>query len=71
MVYNVHPVSPFTYCMLVCCSLPSRTMKLQNVLAVLALAAEAVALSIGGKQMHVERDSDGLQNIVSSLMCNM
>jgi len=46
-------------------------MKLQNVLAVLALAAEAVALSIGGKQMHVERDSDGLQNIVSSLMCNM
>jgi hypothetical protein len=40
-------------------------MKLQSILAILALATEAVALSIGGKQMHVERDSDGLQDIVS------
>jgi hypothetical protein len=39
-------------------------MKLSNILSLFALAAEAVALSIGGKQMHVERDSDTLQNIV-------
>jgi hypothetical protein len=46
-------------------------MKFGNVLAILALAAEAVALSIGGKQMHVERESDGLQNIVSTpYICN-
>jgi hypothetical protein len=40
-------------------------MKLPKALTILALAAGALALSIGGKQMHVERDSDGLQNIVS------
>jgi hypothetical protein len=40
-------------------------MKLLRALTCLALAGEAAALSIGGKQMHVERDSDGLQNIVS------
>jgi hypothetical protein len=50
---------------LVNCPLLSGKMKLRKVLTVLALAAEAVALSIGGKQMHVERDSDGLQNVVS------
>ena len=42
-------------------------MKLGKVLTILVLTAQAVALSIGGKQMHVERDSDGLQNVVSFL----
>ena len=40
-------------------------MKLLRALAALLLAAQAAALSIGGKQMHVERESDGLQDIVS------
>jgi len=39
-------------------------MKLLRTLTVLALAAQVVGLTIGGKQMHVERDSDGLQDIV-------
>jgi len=42
-------------------------MKLLRALLVLALAMEAAALSLGGKQMHVERGSDGLQNTVSCL----
>jgi hypothetical protein len=42
-------------------------MKLLRPLAIATLAAQAVALSIGGRQMVVERESDGLQNIVSSL----
>lgn len=41
-------------------------MKFSLALIRLLLAAHAAALSIGGKQMHVERDSDGLQNIVSN-----
>jgi hypothetical protein len=40
-------------------------MKLPRALTALLLAAQAAALSIGGKQMHVERESDGLQDIVS------
>ena len=40
-------------------------MKLSGALTILALTAQAVALAIGGKQMHVERESDGLQNIAS------
>ena len=40
-------------------------MKLLRALVVAALAAQAAALSIGGKQMVVERESDGLQDIVS------
>jgi hypothetical protein len=40
-------------------------MKLLRTLLVAALAAQAAALSVGGKQMVVERESDGLQNIVS------
>ncbi len=39
-------------------------MKLSGALTILGLAAQAVALAIGGKQMHVERESDGLQKIV-------
>ena len=44
----------------------SANMKLLRALTVAALAVQAAALSIGGKQMSVERDSDGLQNIVCS-----
>jgi hypothetical protein len=43
-------------------------MKFLQALAAATLAAQAAALSIGGKQMHVERGSDGLQDIVSSLV---
>jgi hypothetical protein len=39
-------------------------MKVSRALTLVALAAQAAALSIGGKQMVVERESDGLQNIV-------
>ena len=42
-------------------------MKFRNIFTFLALAAEAATLTIGGKQMLVERDSDGLQNIVSNM----
>jgi hypothetical protein len=38
-------------------------MKFLRALAVFALAAQAVAMAIGGKHMHVERES-GLQDIV-------
>lgn len=41
-------------------------MKLLRALTIAALAVEAAALAIGGKQMTVERDSDGLQNIVAT-----
>ncbi|KAH8678995.1 glycoside hydrolase family 35 protein [Tricladium varicosporioides] len=40
-------------------------MKFNNILSFFTLAAEVVALSIGGKQMHIERDSDTLQSIVT------
>jgi hypothetical protein len=40
-------------------------MKLLRIITLTALAAQAAALAIGGKEMIVERDSDGLQNIVS------
>jgi hypothetical protein len=42
-------------------------MKLLRHLAIATLAAQAAALSIGGRQMVVERESDGLQDIVSFL----
>jgi hypothetical protein len=45
-------------------------MKLSRALTILGLAAQAVALAIGGKQMIVERESDGLQNIVRSTIHN-
>jgi hypothetical protein len=48
------------------CPWLSGTMELLWVFTLFALAVEAVALSIGGNQMHVERDSNGLQNIVRS-----
>jgi len=41
-------------------------MKLLRALTVAALAAQTAALSIGGKNMIVERGSDGLQSLVSS-----
>lgn len=41
-------------------------MKLLRALAIAALAAHAAALAIGGRPMIVERDSDGLQDIVST-----
>jgi hypothetical protein len=41
-------------------------MKLLRALTVAALAAQTVALTIGGKHMKVERDSDGKQDLVSS-----
>ncbi|KAF4636287.1 hypothetical protein G7Y89_g1812 [Cudoniella acicularis] len=40
-------------------------MKVFNILAAFAIAAQAAALSVGGRQMHVERDSDALQSIVT------
>lgn len=40
-------------------------MKLLNALASVSLAAQAVALSIGGRQIVIERESVGLQDIVS------
>jgi hypothetical protein len=45
--------------------LPSGAMKFRQALAVFVLVARAAALSIGGKHMHVARDSDGLQDVVS------
>ncbi len=51
--------------MLVRYTLLSGTMKLRQVITALGLVAHAAALLIGGRQMHVERDSDGLQEIVS------
>jgi hypothetical protein len=41
-------------------------MRFLRAVTVFALAAQAAALSIGGKQMQVERESDGLQNIVDT-----
>lgn len=43
-------------------------MRLLRALATAAFAAHAAALVIGGKQMQVERESDGLQNIVRILI---
>jgi hypothetical protein len=40
-------------------------MKLLRALAGVAFAAQAAALAIGGKQMLVDRESNGLQSIVS------
>ncbi|PVH82092.1 glycoside hydrolase family 35 protein [Cadophora sp. DSE1049] len=40
-------------------------MKLLRAITAFAFAAQAAALSIGGKHMKVERDSDGLQDIVT------
>lgn len=40
-------------------------MKLLNALAGLALAAQAAAISIGGRQIVIDRDNVGLQDIVS------
>jgi hypothetical protein len=40
-------------------------MKLLSALTSLALAAQAAAIAIGGKHMNVDRDSNGLQSIVS------
>lgn len=47
------------------------SMKLLRALTVAALATQTAALAIGGKQMLVERDSDGLQNIVSALFTSV
>jgi hypothetical protein len=42
-------------------------MRLLRALTVAAtLAVQTAALSVGGKHMVVERDSDGLQDIVSA-----
>jgi hypothetical protein len=41
-------------------------MKFLRALAIAALAAQASALTIGGQQITIERDSDGLQDIVST-----
>jgi hypothetical protein len=40
-------------------------MKLLSALTSLALVARTLALAVGGKQIFIERDSDGLQDIVS------
>lgn len=40
-------------------------MKLFHVLLVAALALRSTALSIGGQNFVIKKDSDGLQNIVS------
>jgi hypothetical protein len=39
-------------------------MRFLETLALLGLAAQAIALSIGGKNVVVERESDELQDIV-------
>lgn len=39
-------------------------MKLLRALTGIAFVAQATALVIGGKSMHVDRDSTGLQSIV-------
>jgi hypothetical protein len=41
-------------------------MKFLRALAIAALAAQASALTIGGQRITIERDSDGLQDIVST-----
>ncbi|KAH8594370.1 glycoside hydrolase superfamily [Bisporella sp. PMI_857] len=40
-------------------------MRLTRALAALVLSAQAIALSIGGQRIQIERGSDGLQNIVT------
>jgi len=40
-------------------------MKILPVLTSIALATQAVALSIGGQKIHIERGSDSLQDIVT------
>lgn len=40
-------------------------MRVSSALAAIAFAAQALALTIGGRNMIVQRDSDGLQDIVS------
>lgn len=40
-------------------------MLLLRAVTIASLTVQAVALAIGGNSMKVERDSDGLQNIVS------
>ena len=40
-------------------------MKLLRALAIAVFTVQAAALAIGQQHMIVERDSDGLQNIVS------
>lgn len=41
-------------------------MHLLRTLAVAALATQSIAISIGAERMTIERDSDTLQDIVSS-----
>jgi hypothetical protein len=45
----------------------SARMRISRALTIVTLAAQAVALSVGGRQMLIERESDGLQNIVNAL----
>ena len=42
----------------------SLNMKLLRAFTIAARAATAAALAIGGRQIVIERDSDGLQDIV-------
>jgi hypothetical protein len=44
----------------------SAKMTLLRALTLAAFASQAVALAIGGRQLVVERESDGLQDIVSA-----
>lgn len=44
-------------------------MRFLRLLTAVSVAANAAALAIGGKQMHVERESDGLQDTVSLVLC--
>ena len=41
-------------------------MKFPRALTIAAFAAQTAALAIGGQQITIERDSDGLQDIVST-----
>ncbi len=43
----------------------STVMNVLRLFAILFLAAQAAALAIGGRLMHIERESDGLQDVVS------
>ena len=40
-------------------------MRFLRALTLAAVAAQAAALTIGGENVHIKRESDGLQDIVS------
>lgn len=49
-------------------NVPLVEMKLFSALTSLALAAQAAAISISGRQIIIDRDNVGLQDIVSGIV---